>query len=151
MKGHAYELGFEPRTAPHKLDEPLKWKKPRRIFVNSMSDLFHESFSDEYIDQVFAVMLLSPRHTYQVLTKRAMRVADYLTNPKLYQRLLDAAGAFRAERPELNGIGISDPLFRLASWIARALGRRAICGLAGHRRMNFAGERFCTRCWRTWE
>ena len=56
---------------------PLKWKKPRRIFVNSMSDLFHEDVPDEWIDQVFAVMALSPAHTFQVLTKRAARMRDY--------------------------------------------------------------------------
>jgi protein gp37 len=56
---------------------PLRWKKPRRIFVNSMSDLFHESLPDEAIDRVFAVMALSPQHTFQVLTKRAARMRDY--------------------------------------------------------------------------
>lgn len=53
---------------------PLRWKKPRRIFVNSMSDLFHEAVPDETIDRVFAVMALTPQHTYQVLTKRAERM-----------------------------------------------------------------------------
>jgi protein gp37 len=57
-----------------KLDEPLHWKKPRRIFVNSMSDLFHESLPDEAIDRVFAVMALCPQHTFQVLTKRPERM-----------------------------------------------------------------------------
>jgi protein gp37 len=57
---------------------PLHWKKPRRIFVNSMSDLFHENLPDEAIDQVFAVMALCPQHTFQVLTKRAERMRKYL-------------------------------------------------------------------------
>jgi len=57
-----------------KLLEPLSWKKPRRIFVNSMSDLFHENLPDEAIDRVFAVMALCPQHTFQVLTKRAARM-----------------------------------------------------------------------------
>ncbi len=60
------------------LDRPLQWRKPRRIFVNSMSDLFHEALSDEAIDKVFAVMALAPRHTFQVLTKRAERMRDYM-------------------------------------------------------------------------
>lgn len=64
---------------PSKLDEPLRWRKPQRIFVNSMSDLFHESLSDEDIDQVFAVMTLAPAHTFQVLTKRPKRMLQYLT------------------------------------------------------------------------
>lgn len=58
---------------------PLRWKKPRRIFVNSMSDLFHENLPDEAIDKVFAVMALAPRHTFQVLTKRAERMREYMT------------------------------------------------------------------------
>lgn len=62
----------------HILTAPLRWKKPRRVFVNSMSDLFHEDVPDEWIDRVFAVMALAPRHTFQVLTKRAKRMRIYL-------------------------------------------------------------------------
>ena len=61
-----------------RLDQPLRWQKPRRIFVNSMSDLFHEDVPDAFIDQVFAVMALAERHTFQVLTKRPERLCDYL-------------------------------------------------------------------------
>jgi protein gp37 len=57
----------------------LRWRQPRRIFVNSMSDLFHEDVPDEFIDQVFAVMALCPQHTFQVLTKRAQRMRGYMT------------------------------------------------------------------------
>ena len=63
------------------LEDPLRWQKPRRIFVNSMSDLFHENVPDEWIDQIFAVMALSPIHTFQTLTKRAKRMRDYLNTP----------------------------------------------------------------------
>lgn len=62
----------------HIMTQPLRWKRPRRIFVNSMSDLFHESVSDEWIDKIFAVMALTPQHTYQILTKRPERMAEYL-------------------------------------------------------------------------
>lgn len=61
------------------LDLPLRWRKPRRIFVNSTSDLFHEDVPDEWIDKVFAVMALTPQHTFQVLTKRPERAAHYLS------------------------------------------------------------------------
>jgi protein gp37 len=61
-----------------RLDAPLRWRKPRRVFVNSMSDLFHDSVPDEYIAKVFAVMALSPRHTFQVLTKRHARMRSLL-------------------------------------------------------------------------
>lgn len=60
------------------LTQPLRWKKPRKIFVNSMSDLFHESVPDEWIDRIFAVMALSPQHTFQVLTKRPERMKAYM-------------------------------------------------------------------------
>jgi protein gp37 len=67
------------RQAPEAtLLQPLRWKRPRMIFVNSMSDLFHDSVPDEWIDQVFAVMALCPQHTFQVLTKRAARMRDYM-------------------------------------------------------------------------
>lgn len=61
------------------LDQPLRWKKPRRIFVCAHGDLFHESVPDEWIDRVFAVMALAPQHTFQVLTKRPARMLSYVT------------------------------------------------------------------------
>lgn len=61
------------------LDQPLRWKKPSMIFVCAHGDLFHERVPDEWIDQVFAIMALSPRHTFQVLTKRSARMRDYLS------------------------------------------------------------------------
>lgn len=74
-------------THPDRLDQPLRWTKPRMIFVNSMSDLFHEDVPVEFIDQVFAVMALAPRHTFQVLTKRPERMLAYFNERP--QRLLD--------------------------------------------------------------
>jgi len=68
------------RLVPEALLEPLRWRKPARIFVNSMSDLFYESVPDEFIDRVFAVMALTPRHTYQLLTKRPEWMREYLSN-----------------------------------------------------------------------
>lgn len=63
--------------AEAKLTQPLRWRKPRRIFVNSLSDLFHPAVPDEWIDRVFAVMALCPQHTFIVLTKRPARMRDY--------------------------------------------------------------------------
>lgn len=65
------------RVLPDRLELPLKLRKPQRIFVNSLSDLFHEQVPDEFIDQVFAVMALCPQHTFQVLTKRPERMLRY--------------------------------------------------------------------------
>jgi protein gp37 len=78
VAGHPYEQGFDPRIVPDKLDEPMRWKKPRRIFVNSMSDLFLHEFPDSYIEQCCATMQLASHHTYQVLTKRAERLVSFL-------------------------------------------------------------------------
>lgn len=61
-----------------RLDQPLRWRKPRRVFVNSMSDLFHEQVPDDYIARVFAVMALTPQHTYQILTKRHGRMRAWI-------------------------------------------------------------------------
>lgn len=63
---------------PERLDQPIRWQRPRMIFVNSMSDLFIEVIPDEFIDRVFAVMALCERHTFQVLTKRPQRMQDYM-------------------------------------------------------------------------
>lgn len=71
------------RQAPeHTLYEPLSWKKPTRVFVNSMTDLFHENAPFEWVDQIFAVMALCPRHEFIVLTKRAERMNQYMTEDR---------------------------------------------------------------------
>lgn len=78
-----YERGFKITLLPERLSEPLKRKRPTVYFVNSMSDLFHQSISDEYIDRVFSVIAESPQHTFQILTKRAERLAKYAENKVL--------------------------------------------------------------------
>ncbi|MFN8995384.1 MAG: DUF5131 family protein, partial [Pseudomonadota bacterium] len=72
----------EVRTLAHRLTEPLKWRKPCRVFVNSMSDLFHESVPDKFIRLVFAAMSWAGQHTYQVLTKRPDRMAAWFADPE---------------------------------------------------------------------
>jgi protein gp37 len=74
VKGHPFEQGFDLRLVPTKVTEPLSWRKPQRIFVNSMSDLFHDQVPVEYIQGVFDVMNRADWHQYQVLTKRAQRL-----------------------------------------------------------------------------
>ena len=76
IAGHPYEQGFELKLWPNRLNVPLKWARPRMIFVNSMSDIFHENVPDEFIHQVFDVMVQAERHTFQVLTKRHERLAE---------------------------------------------------------------------------
>ena len=75
---------------PERLGQPLHWEKPRRIFVNSMSDLFHEAVPNSFIDQVFAVMAQAPRHLFQVLTKRPERMRSYLSDAHRLERWSDA-------------------------------------------------------------
>jgi len=76
IPGHPYEQGFDLRLWPERLDQPLRWKRPRMIFVNSMSDLFHENIPDDFIADVFAVMQQAHHHVFQILTKRHERLAD---------------------------------------------------------------------------
>ncbi len=78
VSGHPYEYGFDLRLVPEKITEPLRWRTPKMVFVNSMSDLFHEQVPDEYILAVARAMQLANWHTYQVLTKRSERMCDML-------------------------------------------------------------------------
>jgi protein gp37 len=85
-----YPNGFDLTLKPEKLALPFTWKDGRMIFVDSMSDLFHEKVPDEYIAQVFAVMSVLPRHTFQVLTKRHARMRSLLTSAT-FPDMVDAA------------------------------------------------------------
>lgn len=78
VPGHPFEHGFDLRLVPEKLGDPIRWATSRMIFVNSMSDLFHERVPDDYIVNVARVMVAANWHTYQVLTKRAHRMAQML-------------------------------------------------------------------------
>src|SRR6266480_3748610 len=83
VAGHHFEQGFDVTLRPERLGQPLRWKKPRRVFVNSMSDLFHDAVDDNFVAQVFAVMAMAPQHTFQVLTKRHGRMRS-LVSGNLY-------------------------------------------------------------------
>jgi protein gp37 len=74
VHGNPFEHGFDLRLAPHKLSEPFQWSKPQMVFVNSMSDLFHEKVPEDYIIKIAEVMVTANWHTYQVLTKRTDRL-----------------------------------------------------------------------------
>lgn len=87
VKGHPYEQGFDLRLVPEKLTEPFSWRKPKLVFVNSMSDLFQPGVPDRYIEAVCDVMAAANWHTYQVLTKRAEKLEELLKS-----KLRHAAG-----------------------------------------------------------
>jgi protein gp37 len=83
VRGNPFEFGFDLRLVPEKLAQPVSWKAPRRVFVNSMSDLFHPEVPDQYIESVIAVMRLADWHIYQILTKRAERLRTFLQSPQI--------------------------------------------------------------------
>lgn len=96
----AYPNGFDVTLRPERLEQPLRWRKPRMIFVNSMSDLFHKDIPDEYIARVFAVMALARQHTFQMLTKRPARMRSLLRSPVFRCNVEHAiAGVVAAFRP----------------------------------------------------
>ncbi len=102
VKGHPYEQGFDLRLVPEKLAEPLRWRVPKMIFVNSMSDLFHDAVPEDYIVAVAKVMVTAKWHTYQVLTKRSERL----------RKLLDSTLEFAASQPHIWwGVSVEDQKF----------------------------------------
>jgi len=84
VPGHPFEQGFDLTLVPEKLAEPLRWKSPKTVFVNSMSDLFQDGVPNEYVEAVVEVMEIANWHTYQVLTKRAERMTAMLNGSLAY-------------------------------------------------------------------
>jgi protein gp37 len=78
IPGHPFENGFDLTLRPERLSQPLSWKRPRMVFVNSMSDLFHKEIPTSFIDRVFETMEVAKQHVFQVLTKRSSLMRDYL-------------------------------------------------------------------------
>jgi len=83
MGVEGYENGFEFNLVPTRLNDPFKRKKPTVYFVNSMSDIFHEDMPEDYLDKIFNVIEETPHHTYQILTKRADRMFQYLSHREI--------------------------------------------------------------------
>ena len=82
-----YKDGFKFKILPHRLNDPLKIKKPQKFFVNSMSDLFHDDMPYEYLNQIFDVINQTPQHTYQILTKRVENMYIYFQNHNVPQNV----------------------------------------------------------------
>ena len=78
VPGHPFESGFDLTLRPERLMQPLSWRRPRMIFVNSMSDLFHKEIPRRFIDRVFDTMEAADWHVFQVLTKRSSLMRDHL-------------------------------------------------------------------------
>mgnify|MGYP000954872147 CR=1 FL=1 len=95
-------------THEDRLLEPLSWRRPSKVFVNSMSDLFHEDVPDEFIDQVFAVMARAKQHTFQILTKRAGRMREYMTHPDTPWRIACEAERLNWSEDAADDVDMSD-------------------------------------------
>ncbi|MFC7794579.1 DUF5131 family protein [Streptomyces cinereoruber] len=89
--GAAFPHGFDIQIRPDKVNAPLTWRKPAKVFVNSMSDLFHADIDRTWIADIFAVMAAVPRHTFQVLTKRHARMRSLLTDPTFVDQVRSRA------------------------------------------------------------
>lgn len=104
------------RVVDKDLDAPLRWRKPQRIFVNSMSDLFHEAIGDDTIDRIFAVMALCPQHRFIVLTKRPERMRGYFRRIAAQDPVLDGIACWHcAAGPVLTGVSDAEWEFALST------------------------------------
>ncbi|HVV50539.1 MAG TPA: phage Gp37/Gp68 family protein [Polyangia bacterium] len=133
--GHPFEQGFDLRLVPSALDLPLKWREGRLIFVNSMSDLFHEDVPTEFVERVFRVMSEAGQHQFQVLTKRADRLLKFTNRRKVPEnvwlgvsvenaayrwridclRQIEARVRFLSIEPLLGSVGLLD--LRQIDWV----------------------------------
>lgn len=105
IPGHHFEQGFDLRIWPTRLSYPLKWKKPQRIFVNSMSDLFHQDVPNEFVLDVFEVMAKADWHTFQILTKRPGRLVRLI--PQITDRISQTMELESSLWPKHIWVGVS--------------------------------------------
>lgn len=139
IPGHPYEQGFDLKLWPERLVLPLRWRKPRFIFVNSMSDLFHEEIPDDYIARVFGVMAAADHHVFQVLTKRAPRMRDLLRRTEFIEAVedhLERSGGRRGDA----GAGMPWPLPNV--WLGTSIENRRFVARADELRDTPAAVRF---------
>lgn len=177
MGSPRYQNDGDPRTSgpgfgltlhPDKLDEPLRWRKPRRVFVNSMSDLFHPDVPAEFIADVFQVMRNTPQHTYQILTKRPQRMKglvsamyagwdEVLSNVWLGTSVENQQYAFRIKylietpavvrflsvEPMIGPVDLSEWLYAHGPWNVTEYGTECSCGapIVDHQRDLCNGDR----------
>ncbi|AMQ67014.1 hypothetical protein SEA_BIPPER_79 [Mycobacterium phage Bipper] len=105
-EGHYYQRGFDVVLRPEKLDQPIRWTRPRLVFVNSMADLFHQAVPDDYIARVFAVMAQAPQHTFQLLTKRHARMRHLLNAEAFRAKVFHHGGGMTWPLPNV-WVGVS--------------------------------------------
>ncbi len=173
LKG--YENGFNITLFPERLNQPLLKKNPSKFFVNSMGDTFHEEIPTEYIDRIFETIQKTPQHIYQVLTKRADRMLQYLSNKDICDnlwigvtvencdslvridrlRVLEAGIKFLSVEPLLEDLGVVD--FSGIDWVivggesgARARAMKEEWVLNIKRQCEEQGVAFFFKQWGTW-
>jgi protein gp37 len=98
-----FENGFDVTLRPERLEQPLHWKRPRRVFVNSMSDLFHDKVPEDFIAEVFATMALAQQHTFQLLTKRHARMKFLLNSREFFHLVHEAYLCSPSDIPAARG------------------------------------------------
>lgn len=145
--GHPFEQGFDLKLWPERLDLPLRWRKPRMVFVNSMSDLFHEDVPDEFIARVFAVMALAHQHTFQVLTKRPERMRDLLKSWRFCKATMNAIFDIAREHQTPNAMipaeVVEESFASLTNvWLGVSIENRRFVGRADVLRETPAAVRF---------
>ena len=94
VPGHPFEQGFDLRLWPERLTLPLRWRRPRRVFLNSMSDLWHDAVGADLIARVFAVIAVAEQHTFQVLTKRPGRMHSLVSDEAFWHQVQKAAAEY---------------------------------------------------------
>lgn len=110
--GYPSDDSFQVTLHPDRLNEPMKWKKPQRIFVCSMGDLFHEKVPNEWLDRLFGIMALASQHTFMLLTKRPKRAQDYIT-----KAMFDENCTYEGWYEEIYRLGIGDSTPMKNVWI----------------------------------
>ncbi len=146
--GHPFEQGFDVRLWPERLTLPLRWRKPRRVFLNSMSDLWHEAVGADLIAQVFAVIAVAEQHTFQVLTKRPGRMHSLLGDDAFWDQVGKAVGLYDPSAEAMAAIeGRSLPNLWLGSRWRRRSGCRSGSVSSPPRRWRRCGSPAASRCW----
>lgn len=132
------------RCRPERLEQPLRWKRPRMVFVNSMSDLFHEEVPPQYIAEIFAVMVRAAQHTFQVLTKRPERMRDLLTDVEFWLQVAayiqphDNVLANEVSLAAIDGTSV----WAKNVWLGTSIENRRFVGRADELRATPAAVRF---------
>ncbi len=141
VPGHPFEQGFEVRLWPERLTLPLRWRRPRRVFVDSMSDLWHDAVGADLIAQVFAVIAVAGQHTFQVLTKRPGRMCSLLGDDGFWDQVGQAAaGSAMTASGTRSGRQPPGMTRRRRRWPRSAAGSCRICG-SGSRWRRRSGRR----------